>query len=156
EGARAFLPDGSRRPERLPQTMLDDPENGIPARDLGSAERVMSSAVDPPTDRPRFIVEELLPYSRPERTARNLPMPLDAPDAVWFVTAGGVDVFFTELQPGALAGRRRHLCRVEEGGSIFGIRGVRGRSGGGLIAVGAGPAELWKFARGDLIRLSFE
>ena len=54
------------------------------------------------------------------------------------------------------AGRRRHLCRVEEGGSIFAISGVRGRSGGGLLAVGAGTAQLLKFARGDLIRLSFE
>ena len=53
-------------------------------------------------------------------------------------------------------GNRRHLCRVEEGGSIFAISGVRGRLGGGLVAVGAGPAQLLKFARGDLIRLSFE
>ena len=75
---------------------------------------------------------------------------------VWLVTSGGVDVFFTLMEPGALAGRRRHLCRVEEGGSIFAISGVRGRSGGGLVAVGAGPAELLKFSRGDLIRLSFE
>ena len=45
---------------------------------------------------------------------------------------------------------------MEEGGSIFAISGVRGRSGGGLVAVGAGPAQLLKFARGDLIRLSFE
>ncbi len=60
------------------------------------------------------------------------------------------------MEPGAVAGRRRHLCRVEEGGSIFAISGVRGRSGGGLVAVGAGPAELLKFSRGDLIRLSFE
>ena len=61
---------------------------------------------------------------------------------------GGVDVFFTQLEPGARAGNRRHLCRVEEGGSIFAISGVRGRSGGGLVAVGAGPAQLLKFARG--------
>ncbi len=78
------------------------------------------------------------------------------PAAVWLVTSGGVDVFFTLMEPGAVAGRRRHLCRVEEGGSIFAISGVRGRSGGGLVAVGAGPAELLKFSRGDLIRLSFE
>ena len=71
-------------------------------------------------------------------------------------TSGGVDMFFTQLEPGATEGRRRHLCRVEEGGSIFAISGVRGRSGGGLLAVGAGPAELLKFSRGDLIRLSFE
>ncbi len=105
---------------------------------------------------PRFLVEELLPYSLPERTAANTPLPLDDPGAVWLVTSGGVDVFFTQMEPGAVAGRRRHLCRVDEGGSIFAISGVRGRSGGGLVAVGAGPAELLKFSRGDLIRLSFE
>ncbi len=105
---------------------------------------------------PRFIVEELLPYSESVRTAANLPLPLDDPGAVWWVASGGVDVFFTELDTGTDRGSRRHLCRVEEGGSIFAIRGVRGRAGGGLLAVGAGPAELLKFARGDLIRLSFE
>ncbi len=64
--------------------------------------------------------------------------------------------FSRSSSPALTAGRRRHLCRVEEGGSIFAISGVRGRSGGGLLAVGAGPAQLLKFARGDLIRLSFE
>jgi NHLM bacteriocin system ABC transporter ATP-binding protein/NHLM bacteriocin system ABC transporter peptidase/ATP-binding protein len=107
-------------------------------------------------DSPRFLVEELLPYSQPERTAANLPLSLDNAEAVWWVSSGGVDVFFIPLESGAAAGRRRHLCRVEEGGSIFAISGVRGRSGGGLVAVGAGPAQLLKFARGDLIRLSFE
>ena len=111
---------------------------------------------DPESEPPRFIVEELLPYSQPERTAANLPLSLDDPEAVWWVSSGGVDVFFTQFEPGAPQGRRRHLCRVEEGGSIFAISGVRGRSGGGLLAVGAGPAQLLKFARGDLIRLSFE
>ena len=107
-------------------------------------------------DSPRFIVEELLPYSQPESTAANRPLSLDDAEAVWWVSSGGVDVFFTQLEPGATPGNRRHLCRVEEGGSIFAISGVRGRSGGGLVAVGAGPAQLLKFARGDLIRLSFE
>ncbi len=112
--------------------------------------------IDQESDPARFIVEELLPYSRPEQTAANLPLALDDPEAVWWVSSGSVDVFFTQVEPGATAGRRRHLCRVEEGGSIFAISGVRGRSGGGLLAVGAGPAQLLKFARGDLIRLSFE
>ena len=97
-----------------------------------------------------------MPYSRPEQTAANLPLALDDPEAVWWVSSGSVDVYFTQVEPGATAGRRRHLCRVEEGGSIFAISGVRGRSGGGLLAVGAGTAQLLKFARGDLIRLSFE
>ncbi len=108
------------------------------------------------SESPRFIVEELLPYSQPESTAANRPLSLDDPEAVWWVSSGGVDVFFTQFEPGAPKGNRRHLCRVEEGGSIFAISGVRGRCGSGLVAVGAGPAQLLKFARGDLIRLSFE
>ncbi len=130
--------------------------NGSPLIESSSERTAAFSSLDAENDRPRFIVEELLPYSQPERTAANRPLPLDDSEAVWLVNTGGVDVFFTQLEPGATEGRRRHLCRVEEGGSIFAISGVRGRSGGGLLAVGAGPAELLKFSRGDLIRLSFE
>jgi NHLM bacteriocin system ABC transporter peptidase/ATP-binding protein/NHLM bacteriocin system ABC transporter ATP-binding protein len=138
----------------------------VPFRSGGSEEITdweTSSTKDSPTrfhdqesDSARFIVEELLPYSRPEETAANRPLALDDPEAVWWVSSGSVDVYFTHVEPGATAGRRRHLCRVEEGGSIFAISGVRGRAGGGLLAVGAGTAQLLKFARGDLIRLSFE
>ncbi len=105
---------------------------------------------------PRFLVEELLPFATPVHAAANRPLALDDPGAVWLVMSGGVDVFFTSMEPGTLDGRRRQLCRVEEGGSIFAISGVRGQAGGGLLAVGAGPAELIQFSRGDLIRLSFE
>ncbi|MHB1561299.1 MAG: NHLP bacteriocin export ABC transporter permease/ATPase subunit, partial [Isosphaeraceae bacterium] len=107
-------------------------------------------------DVPRFLVEELLPFATRVDAAANRPLALDDPGAVWLVMSGGVDVFFTSMEPGTLDGRRRHLCRVEEGGSIFAISGVRGQAGGGLLAVGAGPAELIQFSRGDLIRLSFE
>ncbi len=105
---------------------------------------------------PRFLIEELLPYSELQHAAANLPLSLDDPGAVWWVSSGAVDVFFVQPEEGALCGRRRHLCRVEEGGSIFALSGVRGQAGSGLIAVGAGPAQLLKFARGDLIRLSFD
>ena len=105
---------------------------------------------------PRFLIEELLPYSQPEESVGNRPLPLDDPEAVWWVMGGQVDVFFTLPGPGGEPGRRRHLCRVEEGGSIFAISGVRGRTGGGLLAVGVGAARLLKFARGDLMRLSFD
>ena len=105
---------------------------------------------------PRFLIDELLPYSQPEESVGNRPLPLDDPEAVWWVMGGQVDVFFTLPGPGGEPGRRRHLCRVEEGGSIFAISGVRGRTGGGLLAVGVGAARLLKFARGDLMRLSFD
>ncbi|MFI5460513.1 MAG: NHLP family bacteriocin export ABC transporter peptidase/permease/ATPase subunit [Isosphaerales bacterium] len=145
-----------RAPARAIVPLEDDPDQEIGHLDAGRSEQPPAPSLDHETDPPRFIVEELRPYSRPERAAANLPLPLDDAEAVWWVSAGGVDVFFTPLESGASPGRRRHLCRVEEGGSIFAISGVRGRSGGGLVAVGAGPAQLLKFARGDLIRLSFE
>jgi NHLM bacteriocin system ABC transporter peptidase/ATP-binding protein/NHLM bacteriocin system ABC transporter ATP-binding protein len=113
-------------------------------------------AAEAPREPARFLVEELLPFARPECTSANRLLELEDPAAVWLVNSGSVDVFFTLMEPGAVAGRRRHLCRVDEGGSIFAISGVRGRTGGGLVAVGAGPAQLLKFSRGDLIRLSFE
>ena len=136
----------SRRPDRVRSRA-----GRLPRRSKGPSHFSIKDS-----DPARFIVEELLPYSRPERTAANIPLALDDPEAVWWVSSGSVDVFFTQFEPGVTEGRRRHLCRVEEGGSIFAISGVRGRSGGGLLAVGAGPAQLLKFARGDLIRLSFE
>src|SRR5262249_43346212 len=105
---------------------------------------------------PRFVIEELWPFSEPVETAGNRPLPLDDPEAVWWITGGQVDVFFTLEGLEGEPGRRRHLCRVEEGGSIFSLSGVRGHAGGTLMAVGVGTAHLLKFARGDLIRLSFE
>ena len=65
-------------------------------------------------------------------------------------------MFYTQLESGATPGNRRHLCRVEEGGSIFAISGVRGRSGGRPGGGRGWSGQLLKFARGDLIRLSFE
>jgi NHLM bacteriocin system ABC transporter peptidase/ATP-binding protein/NHLM bacteriocin system ABC transporter ATP-binding protein len=124
--------------------------------DASAPSRLLARAIEPEVVSPRFLVEELLPYSQPEQTSAHLPLPLDDSEAVWWVASGMIDVFFTQLEPGPTPGQRRHLCRVEEGGSIFAISGARGRSGGGLLAVGAGPAQLLKFARGDLIRLSFE
>jgi len=121
-----------------------------------STSRLLARAPEPESVSPRFLVEELLPYSQPEQTAAHLPLPLDDTEAVWWVSSGTIDIYFSQLEVGAAPGPRRHLCRVEEGGSIFAISRARGRSGGGLVAVGTGPAQLLKFARGDLIRLSFE
>ena len=127
-----------------------------PLGDSAPPGRLLARASEPESASPRFLVEELLPYSQPEQTAAHLPLPLDDAQAVWWVVSGAIDIFFTQLEPGATTGPRRHLCRVEEGGSIFAISGARGRSGGGLVAVGSGAAQLLKLARGDLIRLSFE
>jgi NHLM bacteriocin system ABC transporter ATP-binding protein len=107
------------------------------------------------TSEPRFLVEELLPYSRPRQTARNRPLPLDDSQAVWLVSTGAIDVFYTPRDSNGAPGRSRHLCRVEEGGAIFSLSGARARYGGALTAIGVGSAQLLEFSRGDLIRLSF-
>jgi len=139
----------------------DDADHATPNSRPTELFRVSPDALAPAStmaelDLPRFLIEELLPFSVREETAANRPLPLDDPESVWWVTGGQVDVFFTLPGLDGGPGRRRHLCRVDEGGSIFAISGVRGHAGGGLMAVGVGTARLLRFARGDLIRLGFE
>jgi len=139
----------------------DDADHATPSSRPTELFRVSPDALAPASttaelDLPRFLIEELLPFSVREETAANRPLPLDDPESVWWVTGGQVDVFFTLPGLDGGPGRRRHLCRVDEGGSIFAISGVRGHAGGGLMAVGVGTARLLRFARGDLIRLGFE
>lgn len=127
-----------------------------PASLPGSPGSSVATPADQELAAPSYLIEELLPFSCPETISGNQPLPLDDPEFVWWVGGGQVDIFFTLPGLDGEAGPRRHLCRVDEGGSIFAISGVRGRLGGGLLAVGVGAANLLRFARGDLIRLSFE
>ena len=106
---------------------------------------------------PRFLVEELLPFSQPEETAANRPLPLDDPEAVWWITGGQVDVFFTLLEPGRRAGPE--AAPLPGGGRGLDLR--HQRRPGPIRRRPAGRRrrarpQLLKFARGDLIRLSFE
>ena len=103
------------------------------------------------------LLTELEPFGENVSTAGNHPLPLDDPGAVWRVVSGQVDVFYVEPpEPGRSRGSRRHLCRVEDGGSIFAIDGVRGDQRGGLLAVGVGSAKLHKFPKAELVRLSLD
>jgi len=157
EGEYARLVSHQALPGRQAMSFTAPRQAIVPSvGDSSSQVRLLARAPEPEAVSPRFLVEELLPYSQPEETAAHLPLPLDDTQAVWWVVSGVIDIFFTHLEPGTTAGQRRHLCRVEEGGSIFAISGARGRAGGGLMAVGTGAAQLLKLARGDLIRLSFE
>ncbi len=94
--------------------------------------------------------------SQTATTAGNRPLALDDPDAAWRVAEGQVDVFHAQPEPGLPWGSRRHLCRVEEGGAIFALDGVRHESDGTLLAVGIGPARLSKIQKADLLRLGLE
>jgi NHLM bacteriocin system ABC transporter peptidase/ATP-binding protein/NHLM bacteriocin system ABC transporter ATP-binding protein len=107
-------------------------------------------------DEPEDLVAILMRDCEVVTTAGNRPLPLDDPGAVWRVASGQVDVFYLRPESGQVQGRRHHLCRVEEGGSIFGLEGVRSAEAGGLLAVGVGPARLLKVSKADLLRLSLE
>ena len=102
------------------------------------------------------LLGALEPFGETVRTAGNQPLPLDDAGAVWRVVAGQVDVFYIQPEPGQARGSRHHLCRVEEGGSIFAMDGVRSTREGELLAVGVGQARLRKFPKADLVRLSLE
>jgi NHLM bacteriocin system ABC transporter peptidase/ATP-binding protein/NHLM bacteriocin system ABC transporter ATP-binding protein len=98
--------------------------------------------------RTAFAVEEIA-------TAANLPLELVDAGAVWRVVEGKVDLFHVPHDEACGYGERRHLCRIDEGGSIFAIDGASGEGHGVLMAVGVGPARLRKSARAELMRCSF-
>ncbi len=105
----------------------------------------------------RFIVEELLPYSQPETHGRQ-------PSAAARRSRGrlvGILGWGRRVFHAARAGRsaRSQATPLPGRGRGLDLRhqwSPGSSSGGGLVAVGAGPAQLLRFARGDLIRLSFE
>ncbi len=107
-------------------------------------------------NRPADLGAALAQVGEVVTTAGNQPLPLDDPGAVWRVVSGQVDVFYVRPEPGRDIGRRHHLCRVEDGGSIFGLEGVRSGESGNLLAVGVGPARLIKVPKAELLRLSLE
>ncbi len=107
-------------------------------------------------DEPEDLGAILMREGEVVTAAGNRPLPLDDPGAVWRVTSGQVDVFYFRPGAGPDPGRRHHLCRVEEGGSIFGLEGVRSAEAGSLLAVGVGPARLLKIPKAKLLRLSLE
>lgn len=111
---------------------------------------------DPPEPQSAHLLETIETIGQTVRTAGNLPLPLDDTGAVWQVIEGQVDLFHLPHESGTATGRRRHLCRVEEGGAIFAMECPPHEAHGDFLAVGVGPARLQKFARSDLMRLSFD
>ena len=107
-------------------------------------------------DRPADLAEALALVGEVVTAAGNQPVALDDPGAFWRVTSGQIDVFYLGPHSGHDGGRRHHLCRVEEGGSMFGLEGIDGGEQGELLAVGVGPARLLKVPKTDLLRLSLD
>ncbi|MFO0909216.1 MAG: NHLP family bacteriocin export ABC transporter peptidase/permease/ATPase subunit [Isosphaeraceae bacterium] len=140
--------------QRVSEDMPANP--GLPALVQPASLAAIPSTPGEPAINP-LLASALEPFRDLVSTSGNHPLPLDDPGAVWQVLEGRVDVYYVEpADPGQTRGRRRHLCRVEEGGSIFAIDGVRSEEQGGLLAVGVGQAQLAKFPKAALLRLSLE
>ena len=106
-GTGGFCLQGVERPRRSFRFRAVPRRSGIRRRAIVEpVADVPQAAAGERADSPRFIVEELLPYSQPESTAANRPLSLDDPEAVWWVSSGGVDVFFTQFEPGAHGGEQ--------------------------------------------------
>ena len=105
-------------------------------------------------DRPADLAAALALVGEVVMASGNQPVALDDPGAFWRVTSGQIDVFHVGPHSSHDGGRRHHLCRIEEGGSMFGLEGMESGEHGELLAVGVGPARLLKVPKTDLLRLS--
>ena len=136
-------PDGSRPERDGCHAAAPEPAGNSVTEHVEAIPAAVPAAVPVPVahgepEKPRFIVEELRPYSQPESTAANRPLALDDPDAVWWVSSGGVDVFFTQFEPGSRRGT---------GGICAGWRkGARSSRSAGFA--GGPGADSWPWVRG--------
>ena len=129
---------------------IDEPVETAPLPSLAVAVETIDA------HRPADLGEALELVGEVVTASGNQRVPLDDPGAVWRVTSGRLDVFYVRPEPDQGRGRRVHLCRVEEGGSMFGLERIRTDEHGDLLAVGVGPARLLKVAKTDLLRLSLD
>ena len=51
----------------------------------------------------------------------NRPFSIHAPDSVWVVHAGKLDLFLVRSANGEFAGARHHIIRIEQGHAVFGM-----------------------------------
>jgi NHLM bacteriocin system ABC transporter ATP-binding protein len=104
-----------------------------------------------PSDVPTEVDRAGSPFAAGDRSraAGDRPFLLSAADA-WLVLEGQVDVFTVRVREGRAHGPRTHLLRVRPGQALFGTAGGAGPDGWGLLAVGAGPAELSRVSQAAL------
>jgi NHLM bacteriocin system ABC transporter ATP-binding protein len=91
---------------------------------------------------------------RPLEVGGDRPVPLDDPGLVYVVGSGRVDLFSTQADVGQTMGPRRHLCRVEAGGALFGVDLSQATEGFRLLAVGAADTVLLQLGRPKLLQLA--
>ena len=68
--------------------------------------------------------------------AGNLPLELEAPQYVWFVERGALDVFLVERQNEEVQSAPHHLIHIEAGSLVPGVAPQAGKTTLGLIAKG--------------------
>jgi hypothetical protein len=78
----------------------------------------MASRKNQPTDAPLSLPAMLVDIGEELEAGARSPLSLDE-STVWFVGAGGVDVFLVEHTDGAGEGIRHHLLRAEPGEVAF-------------------------------------
>ncbi|MBZ0283976.1 MAG: NHLP bacteriocin export ABC transporter permease/ATPase subunit [Anaerolineae bacterium] len=86
----------------------------------------------------------------------NTPFLLDAPDTVWIVIEGKVDVFAVQVQEGKPVDARRHLFRAEAGQALLGMALKHYGRGYGLLAVGVAGTRLLLIQRTQLEAMAHE
>jgi hypothetical protein len=60
-------------------------------------------------------------YGTVQSPASNVPFSVEAPDSVWIVQSGKLDLFLVDVKNGEPVGARYHVLRVEVGQAVFGI-----------------------------------
>ena len=87
------------------------------------------------------LVTALAAQGTPEKIAGDTPLRLDAPDSVWLIRAGWIDVFAVPSVPAGVPVARRHLFRVNVGCLLCGVEGP-GPEPPRLLAVGGPGSEV--------------
>ena len=85
----------------------------------------------------------------PKQVAGNTPLWLDAPESVWLIRAGRIDVFAVPSPPDGVPVARRHLFRVSVGSVLCGVV-VDGPDRPRLLAVGGPGSEVVHLNREQL------
>jgi len=89
----------------------------------------------------------------PREVAGNTPLWLDAPESVWLIRAGRIDVFAVPAVPVGVPVARRHLFRVSVGCLLCGVV-VDGPDRPRLLAVGGPGSEVVHLRREQLAGLT--
>ena len=76
----------------------------------------------------------------------NAPIPLDKPDAVWWIERGTFDVFVAEVQDGEVKSAFRHVLRADANRMLFGIGEIASETSRVLIAKGLPGSRIWQFS----------